>query len=69
MLEMAEVEETLKGLQSQKGVPGIIVFANLMHNFTLKAQSTVHEIDPRNDLTFLQIHKDCFLIVIQNPTE
>ncbi|XP_060253721.1 dynein light chain roadblock-type 1 isoform X2 [Ovis aries] len=71
---MAEVEETLKRLQSQKGVQGIIVvntegipikstmdnptttqYANLMHNFILKARSTVREIDPQNDLTFLRI--------------
>ncbi|CAI9154557.1 unnamed protein product [Rangifer tarandus platyrhynchus] len=95
----AEVEETLKRLQSQKGVQGIIVvntegipikstmdnptttqYANLMHNFILKARSTVREIDPQNDLTFLRIRskkneimvapdKDYFLIVIQNPTE
>ncbi|XP_058418851.1 dynein light chain roadblock-type 1 isoform X1 [Diceros bicornis minor] len=97
--DMAEVEETLKRLQSQKGVQGIIVvntegipikstmdnptttqYANLMHNFILKARSTVREIDPQNDLTFLRIRskkneimvapdKDYFLIVIQNPTE
>lgn len=96
---LAEVEETLKRLQSQKGVQGIIVvntegipikstmdnptttqYANLMHNFILKARSTVREIDPQNDLTFLRIRskkneimvapdKDYFLIVIQNPTE
>ncbi|XP_036101742.1 dynein light chain roadblock-type 1 isoform X1 [Molossus molossus] len=95
----AEVEETLKRLQSQKGVQGIIVvntegipikstmdnptttqYANLMHNFILKARSTVREIDPQNDLTFLRIRskkneimvapdKDYFLIVVQNPTE
>uniref|UniRef100_A0A5G2QYQ6 Dynein light chain roadblock-type 1 n=1 Tax=Sus scrofa TaxID=9823 RepID=A0A5G2QYQ6_PIG len=70
----AEVEETLKRLQSQKGVQGIIVvntegipikstmdnptttqYANLMHSFILKARSTVREIDPQNDLTFLRI--------------
>ncbi|KAF6087896.1 dynein light chain roadblock-type 1 [Phyllostomus discolor] len=97
--DVAEVEETLKRLQSQKGVQGIIVvntegipikstmdnptttqYANLMHNFILKARSTVREIDPQNDLTFLRIRskkneimvapdKDYFLIVIQNPTE
>lgn len=99
ILWQAEVEETLKRLQSQKGVQGIIVvntegipikstmdnptttqYANLMHNFILKARSTVREIDPQNDLTFLRIRskkneimvapdKDYFLIVIQNPTE
>nr|2B95_A Chain A, Dynein light chain 2A [Homo sapiens]2B95_B Chain B, Dynein light chain 2A [Homo sapiens] len=96
---MAEVEETLKRLQSQKGVQGIIVvntegipikstmdnptttqYASLMHSFILKARSTVRDIDPQNDLTFLRIRskkneimvapdKDYFLIVIQNPTE
>ncbi|XP_066417693.1 LOW QUALITY PROTEIN: dynein light chain roadblock-type 1 [Molothrus aeneus] len=96
---MAEVEETLKRIQSQKGVQGIIVvnsegipikstidnattiqYAGLMHSFIMKARSTVRDIDPQNDLTFLRIRskkneimvapdKDYFLIVIQNPTE
>ncbi|CAO2591703.1 Dynein light chain roadblock-type 1 [Lemmus lemmus] len=55
-------------------------YANLVHDFILKAQSTVREIDPQNDLTFFRIHskkkkimvapdKDYFLIVTQNPTE
>ncbi|XP_059541984.1 dynein light chain roadblock-type 1-like [Myotis daubentonii] len=96
---MAEVEETLKHPQRQKGVQGIIVvntvgipikstignptttqYANLMHNFILKAQIITREVDPQNDLTFLQIRskkneimvtpdKDYFLIVIQNPTK
>ncbi|CAK7303581.1 Dynein light chain roadblock-type 1 [Vulpes lagopus] len=96
---MAEVEETLKRFQSQKGVQDIIMvntegipikstmdhptttqYANLRHSFILNARSTVHEIDPQNDLTFLRIHskeneimvvpdKAYFLIVIQNPTE
>ncbi|XP_045145018.1 dynein light chain roadblock-type 1-like [Echinops telfairi] len=96
---MAEVEETLKRLQRQKGVQGIIVVTeegipfkstmdnpttpqhtNLMHNFILKARSTVREIDPQKDLTFPRIRsknneimvapdKDYFLIVVQNPTE
>ncbi|XP_006871903.1 PREDICTED: dynein light chain roadblock-type 1-like [Chrysochloris asiatica] len=62
---MAEVEEILKWLQSQKGVQGIIVnmegkstttqYANLMHNL-MKACSIVREIDPQNALTFLKIH-------------
>uniref|UniRef100_A0A8C2SUW5 Roadblock/LAMTOR2 domain-containing protein n=1 Tax=Coturnix japonica TaxID=93934 RepID=A0A8C2SUW5_COTJA len=70
----AEVEETLKRIQSQKGVQGIIVvnsegipiestmdntttiqYAGLMHSFIMKARSTVRDIDPQNDLTFLQI--------------
>ncbi|XP_064377335.1 dynein light chain roadblock-type 1 isoform X4 [Dromaius novaehollandiae] len=73
-LEMAEVEETLKRIQSQKGVQGIIVvnsegipikstmdnsttiqYAGLMHSFIMKARSTVRDIDPQNDLTFLRI--------------
>nr|XP_019598521.1 PREDICTED: dynein light chain roadblock-type 1-like [Rhinolophus sinicus] len=99
----AEVEETLKQLQSQQGVQGPLVVntegiptttqdatstdnptttqdASLMYSFILKARSTVHDIDPQNDLIFLQIRskkneimvapdKDYFLIVIQNPTE
>lgn len=98
-LLQAEVEETLKRIQSQKGVQGIIVvnsegipikstidnsttiqYAGLMHSFIMKARSTVRDIDPQNDLTFLRIRskkneimvapdKDYFLIVIQNPTE
>ncbi|XP_062444852.1 dynein light chain roadblock-type 1 isoform X2 [Rhea pennata] len=70
----AEVEETLKRIQSQKGVQGIIVvnsegipikstmdnsttiqYAGLMHSFIMKARSTVRDIDPQNDLTFLRI--------------
>ncbi|ELW68935.1 Dynein light chain roadblock-type 1 [Tupaia chinensis] len=35
--------------------PTTTQYANLMHNFILKAQSTVREIDPQNDLTFLRI--------------
>ncbi|XP_036203141.1 dynein light chain roadblock-type 1-like [Myotis myotis] len=96
---MAEVEETLKHPQSQKGVQGIIVvntegnpikstidnptttpYASLMHSFILKARVITREVDPQNDLTFLQIRsrkneimvtpdKDYFLIVIQNPTK
>ncbi|XP_069371934.1 dynein light chain roadblock-type 1 isoform X1 [Paralichthys olivaceus] len=95
----AEVEETLKRIQSQKGVQGIIVvnsegipikttldnsstvqYAGLIHQLVMKARSTVREIDPQNDLTFLRIRskkneimiapdKDYFLIVIQNPSD
>lgn len=54
--------------------------ANLMHTFILKTWSAMREINPQNDLTFLQIcskrneimvapDKDYFLIVIQNLTE
>lgn len=60
--------------------PTTTQYASLMHNFILKARSTVREIDPQNDLTFLRIRskkneimvapdKDYFLIVIQNPSE
>ncbi|XP_030633189.1 dynein light chain roadblock-type 1 [Chanos chanos] len=96
---MAEVEETMKRIQSQKGVQGMIIvsaegipikttmdnsstvqYAGLMHQLVMKARSTVRDIDPQNDLTFLRIRskkneimiaadKDYFLIVIQNPTE
>ncbi|KAK3536661.1 hypothetical protein QTP86_015457 [Hemibagrus guttatus] len=96
---MAEVEETLKRIQSQKGVQGIIIvnsegipikttmdnsstvqYAGLLHQLVMKARSTVRDIDPQNDLTFLRVRskkneimiapdKDYFLIVIQNPTE
>ncbi|KAM4612549.1 dynein light chain roadblock-type 1 [Polymixia lowei] len=96
---MAEVEETLKRIQTQKGVQGIIVvnsegipikstldnsstvqYAGLIHQLVMKARSTVRDIDPQNDLTFLRIRskkneimiapdKDYFLIVIQNPSD
>ncbi|KAL7842994.1 hypothetical protein AOLI_G00245060 [Acnodon oligacanthus] len=96
---MAEVEETLKRIQSQKGVQGIIIanaegipikttldnsstvqYAGLLHQLMMRARSTVRELDPQNDLTFLRVRskkneimiapdKDYFLIVIQNPTE
>ncbi|KAL0978835.1 hypothetical protein UPYG_G00176340 [Umbra pygmaea] len=96
---MAEVEETLKRIQSQKGVQGILIvnaegipikttldssntaqYAGLIHQLVMKARSTVREIDPQNDLTFLRIRskkneimiapdKDYFLIVIQNPSD
>ncbi|KAF7693270.1 dynein light chain roadblock-type 1 [Silurus meridionalis] len=96
---MAEVEETLKRIQSQKGVQGIIIvnsegipikttldnastvhYAGLIHQLVMKARSTVRDIDPQNDLTFLRVRskkneimiapdKDYFLIVIQNPME
>ncbi|KAK7915558.1 hypothetical protein WMY93_011319 [Mugilogobius chulae] len=96
---MAEVEETLKRIQSQKGVQGIVIansegipikstldnsstvqYAALIHQLLLKARSTVRDIDPQNDLTFLRVRskkneimiapdKDYFLIVIQNPSD
>lgn len=96
---MAEVEETLRRIQSQKGVQGIVIvnsegipikttldnsstvqYAGLIHQLVMKARSTVRDIDPQNDLTFLRIRskkneimiapdKDYFLIVIQNPSD
>uniref|UniRef100_A0A672YPT5 Dynein light chain roadblock n=1 Tax=Sphaeramia orbicularis TaxID=375764 RepID=A0A672YPT5_9TELE len=95
----AEVEETLRRIQSQKGVQGIVIvnsegipikttldnsstvqYAGLIHQLVMKARSTVRDIDPQNDLTFLRIRskkneimiapdKDYFLIVIQNPSD
>ncbi|XP_034021806.1 dynein light chain roadblock-type 1 [Thalassophryne amazonica] len=96
---MTEVEETLKRIQSQKGVQGIIIinsegipikssldtsttvqYASLLQQLVMKARSTLRDIDPQNDLTFLRIRskkneimiapdKDFFMIVIQNPSE
>ncbi|CAI9744501.1 dynein light chain roadblock-type 2 [Octopus vulgaris] len=96
---MSEVEETLKRIQSHKGVQGIIVinqegipirttmdnsttvqYAGLILELTSKARSTVRDIDPSNDLTFLRIRskkheimvapdKDYLLIVVQSPSE
>uniref|UniRef100_A0A3Q3WT56 Dynein light chain roadblock n=1 Tax=Mola mola TaxID=94237 RepID=A0A3Q3WT56_MOLML len=96
---LSEVEETLKRIQSQKGVQGIIIvnaegipikttldgpstaqYAGLIHQLVMKARSTVRDIDPQNDLTFLRVRskkneimiapdKDYFLIVIQNPSD
>ncbi|EHB03292.1 Dynein light chain roadblock-type 2 [Heterocephalus glaber] len=94
-----EVEETLKRIQSHKGVIGTMVvnaegipirttldnsttvqYAGLLHQLTIKAKSTIRDIDPQNDLTFLRIRskkheimvapdKEYLLIVIQNPCE
>ncbi|KAG7235642.1 hypothetical protein INR49_002404, partial [Caranx melampygus] len=94
LLEMAEVEETLKRIQGQKGVQGIIIvnsegkntsfnpytkinpflylpsgipikttldnsstvqYAGLIHQLVMKARSTVRDMDPQNDLTFLRV--------------
>uniref|UniRef100_A0AAX7U4U0 Roadblock/LAMTOR2 domain-containing protein n=1 Tax=Astatotilapia calliptera TaxID=8154 RepID=A0AAX7U4U0_ASTCA len=71
---MAEVEETLKRIQGQKGVQGIIVansegipikstldnsstvqYAGLIHQLVMKARSTIRDIDPQNDLTFMRV--------------
>ncbi|ESO91060.1 hypothetical protein LOTGIDRAFT_150404 [Lottia gigantea] len=94
---MSEVEETLKRIQSHRGVQGIIVvncegipirttldnsstvqYAGLIHQLAQKARSTVRDLDPQNDLTFLRIRskkheimcapeKDYLLICVQNP--
>uniref|UniRef100_A0AAY5L9S2 Roadblock/LAMTOR2 domain-containing protein n=1 Tax=Esox lucius TaxID=8010 RepID=A0AAY5L9S2_ESOLU len=57
-----------------------VQYAGLLHQLTMKARSTVRDIDPQNDLTFLRIRskkheimvapdKEYMLIVIQNPSE
>ena len=56
-----------------------VQYAGLIHSLTDKAKSTVRDIDPQNDLTFLRIRskkheimvapdKEYMLIVIQNPS-
>ncbi|KAM9509375.1 dynein light chain roadblock-type 2 [Guaruba guarouba] len=95
----AEVEETLKRIQSHKGVIATVVinaegipvrttldnsttvqYAALLQQLVMKARSTVRDIDPQNDLTFLRIRskkheimvapdKDYLLVVVQNPCE
>lgn len=42
-------------IKSTMDNPTTTQYASLMHNFILKARSTVREIDPQNDLTFLRI--------------
>lgn len=42
-------------IKSTMDNPTTTQYANLMHSFILKARSTVREIDPQNDLTFLRI--------------
>ncbi|XP_052251729.1 dynein light chain roadblock-type 2 isoform X1 [Dreissena polymorpha] len=96
---MSEVEETIKRIQSHKGVSGIIIvnadgipirttldnsttvqYSGLIHQLAAKAKSTVRDLDPQNDLTFLRIRskkheimvapdKEYLLIVIQSPNE
>ncbi|XP_029008563.1 dynein light chain roadblock-type 2 [Betta splendens] len=55
-------------------------YARLLQHLTTQARSTVRDIDPQNDLTFLRIRSrkheimvapenDFLLIVIQNPCE
>uniref|UniRef100_A0A674BYE1 Dynein light chain roadblock n=1 Tax=Salmo trutta TaxID=8032 RepID=A0A674BYE1_SALTR len=57
-----------------------VLYAGLIHQLVMKARSTVRDIDPQNDLTFLRVRskkneimiapdKDYFLIVIQNPSD
>ncbi|XP_009275617.1 PREDICTED: dynein light chain roadblock-type 2 [Aptenodytes forsteri] len=57
-----------------------VQYAGLLHQLIMKARSTVRDIDPQNDLTFLRIRskkheimvapdKEYLLIVIQNPCE
>jgi len=71
---------------NQEGIPirttldnsTTLQYAGLIHQLTAKARSTVRDIDPTNDLTFLRIRskkheimvtpeKEYMLIVIQNP--
>ncbi|XP_069133508.1 dynein light chain roadblock-type 2-like [Argopecten irradians] len=82
-----------KGVQgiiivNQEGIPirttldntATVQYAGLFHQLTQKARSTVRDIDPQNDLTFLRIRSkkheimvapdlEYVLIVIQNPNE
>ncbi|KAL7858296.1 hypothetical protein AOLI_G00183980 [Acnodon oligacanthus] len=57
-----------------------VQYAGLLLQLAMKARSTVRDIDPQNDLTFLRIRskkheimvapdKEYLLIVIQNPSE
>uniref|UniRef100_A0A8C4TXY0 Dynein light chain roadblock-type 2 n=1 Tax=Falco tinnunculus TaxID=100819 RepID=A0A8C4TXY0_FALTI len=57
-----------------------VQYAGLLHQLTMKARSTVRDIDPQNDLTFLRLRSkkheimiapdnEYLLIVIQNPCE
>ncbi|XP_047452142.1 dynein light chain roadblock-type 2 isoform X2 [Mugil cephalus] len=96
---MDEVEETLKRIESHKGVIGTIVvnaegipirttldnsttaqYAGHLRHLAMMARSTVRDVDPQNDLTFLRIRSkkheimvapesNFLLIVIQNPCE
>ncbi|XP_060933171.1 dynein light chain roadblock-type 2-like [Limanda limanda] len=96
---MADVEDTLKRIETQKGVIGTVVvngdgipirttldnsttvkYAGLFRQLTVMARSTVRDIDPQNDLTFLRVRtkkheimvaleNDFLLIVIQRPCE
>ncbi|XP_006809953.1 dynein light chain roadblock-type 1-like [Neolamprologus brichardi] len=57
-----------------------VQYAGLIHQLVMKARSTIRDIDPQNDLTFMRVRskkneimiapdKDFFLIVIQNPSD
>lgn len=57
-----------------------VQYAGLIHSLTAKARSTVRDLDPQNDLTFLRIRskkheimvapeKEFLLIVVQNPSD
>lgn len=57
-----------------------VQYAGLIHQLVMKALSTVRDIDPQNDLTFLRVRskkneimiapvKNYFFIVIQNPSD
>ncbi|KAL9975367.1 hypothetical protein ACROYT_G012522 [Oculina patagonica] len=57
-----------------------VQYAGLIHQLTSKARSTVRDIDPQNDLTFLRVRskkheilvapdKEYLMIVIQNPSQ
>lgn len=95
----AEVEDTLKRIQSHKGVIGVIIvnsdgipirttldnsttvqYASVFHQLLFKAKSSVRDLDPQNDLTFLRIRtkkneimiapdKEYMLIAIQSAQD
>ncbi|CAD6190229.1 unnamed protein product [Caenorhabditis auriculariae] len=95
---MTDVEETIRRIQSQKGVQGVVVMdsvgrairstldeeATAQHSALLqqlceKSKSLIRELDPTNDLTFLQLRtkkneimiapdKEYLLAVIKNLT-
>ncbi|TMS05315.1 dynein light chain roadblock-type 2 [Larimichthys crocea] len=57
-----------------------VQYAKVFHQLTMKARSTVRDIDPQNDLTFLRVRSkkheiliapenEFLLIVIQSPRE
>ncbi|CAM4735056.1 unnamed protein product [Leuciscus chuanchicus] len=57
-----------------------VQYVGLLHQLTMKTRSTIRDIDPQNDLTFLRIRskkheimvapdKEFLMIVIQSPTE